>query len=297
MSTKIEWADDTWNPTTGCTKVSPGCAHCYIERQPPMRVAGRKFVRGNIPIVLHPDRLDKPLRRRKPTRYFVNSMSDLFHEEVPDEFIVTVFAVMSVCFTHTFQVLTKRPKRMLALLSADDFRRRVRDAHGQYNAAARAGKAERHREAGLINPEYRVGLDAWPLDNVWLGVSVENQRFADERIPILLQTPAAVRFISAEPLLGPVDFDSPEAGGLHVLGCGDPLCGCVPWLDWVIVGGESGPKHRPFDPEWARAIVQQCRAAGVAVFIKQLGGARPGNALEDLPDDLRVREFPEREGR
>jgi len=259
----IEWTDATWNPVTGCSKVSPGCAHCYIERQTPMRVAGRKFVRGAIPIQLHPERLDWPLRKRAPLRIFVNSMSDLFHEDVPDEFIAEVFYVMEEADQHTFQVLTKRPERMQVF------------TQWFY-------KQRHEARAGWV-----VNDGATPLPNVWLGVSVENQRWADERIPLLLRTPAARRFISAEPLLGPVDLS-------RWFGCKDPSCDCKPWLDWVIVGGESGPKHRPMDLAWPRSLRDQCAAAGVAYFFKQRGGTRAGDKLADVPDDLRIREFPER---
>lgn len=273
--TSIEWTDVTWNPVTGCSKVSPGCAHCYAER------VTHRFNRDALPwtpanaavnVVLHPERLDAPLHWRKPRRVFVNSMSDLFHENVPDEFIARVFAVMALSPWHTYQVLTKRPELMHAYMT--DFALRV-NAHGWPEGVP---MAPRFRANGLPN-----AVD-WPLPNVWLGVSVENQHWADERIPLLLQTPAAVRFVSCEPLLGPVDLS-------RWMGCNDPGC-CTPWLDWVIVGGESGPKARPMDLAWARSLRDQCRAASVPFFMKQLGGARPGASLEALPDDLRVREWP-----
>src|SRR3990167_2481514 len=180
-------------------------------------------------------------------------MSDLFHEDVPDNFISLCFQIMSLAPQHTFQVLTKRSERMHDLMP------------------------------WLLEREG----DGLPLPNVWLGTSVENQHWADIRIPILLDTPAAVRFLSCEPLLGPVDLRQ----WLRIW----TARGSVPvrLLHWVIVGGESGPRHRPFDPDWARSIVAQCREAGVSCFVKQLGGLRPGNKLEDLPEDLRVREFPE----
>lgn len=235
---KIEWTDATWNPTTGCTRVSEGCRHCYIERTPPFRIAGRKFVNGSTGVQLHPERLDQPLHWKKPRRIFVNSLSDLFHEDVPYQFIDKVFGVMGSeeAGHHTFQVLTKRPERML-----------------RYTERFTTGGVEFDK--------------LFPL--VWLGVSVEDQRTADERIPLLLQTPAAIRFVSAEPLLGPVDLGKwmwipdPHGASADLM----PSRG----LDQCIVGGESGPGARPCDVSWIRSIVAQCRAAGTKVFVKQLG--------------------------
>jgi protein gp37 len=236
------------------------------------------------------DRLDAPLRWRKPRRIFVNSVSDLFHEDVPDAFIDRVFAVMSRSERHTFQILTKRPERMRAYLSDPDRFCSVLDAWTRLPR-----RANRHT------------IERWPLPNVWLGTSVENQHFADERIPLLLQTPAAVRFLSLEPLLEQVDLTNylwtiPGArlNGLH----------------WLIVGGESGPGARPFDVAWARWTIAQGRSAGVPVFVKQLGAnvassevasselapfisrAKPlkdrkGGDPSEWPEDLRIRQFPE----
>lgn len=214
MTTKIEWTDETWNPVTGCTKVSPGCAHCYIERTPPMRMAGRRFVNGRIPVQLHPDRLDQPLRWRKPRCVFVCSMGDLFHEDVPDEFIYSMFGVMAKARQHTFQVLTKRPARMHEWIS----QRTAENGRSARVWSCFEGKAYR---------------PSWPLSNVWLGVSAENQKAADERYPLLRDTPAVVRFYSLEPLLGPI-WNLPLEG-----------------ISWVIVGGESGGP-----PE--RALVERC---------------------------------------
>ena len=238
MSTKIEWTDETWNPVTGCCKVSAGCKHCYAEREWPRMTrlvpayAGRAFS----DVRCHEERLSQPLRWKKPRRIFVNSMSDLFHEDVPREFIWQVFEVMEKCPQHTFQILTKRAKRM---------RREVTNA-------------------------FDMLCVGW-LPNVWIGVSVENQAAADERIPLLLDTPAAVRWISAEPLLGPVDLLATPAG--------DILCRCAGCLsmtpdtrlDWVVVGGESGPNARPMHPAWARSLRDQCAAAGVPFLFKQWG--------------------------
>ncbi len=254
--TKIEWTDETWNPVTGCRKVSEGCRFCYAERDFP-RVYGkeRKFTE----VALHHDRMDKPLRWRRPRFVFVNSMSDLFHEDVPEDFIRDVFLVMSKARKHTFQVLTKRPERMAHLLMAWN-----RD--------------------GLT---YREGWTRrGPPPNIWLGVSVENQKAADTRIPILLSTPGSVRFLSCEPLLGPVDLAdirNPRGrmdGEPAILHC-NALTGfratsaysCVrePAIDWVIVGGESGPKARPMHPQWAKSLRDQCVQAKVPYFFKQWG--------------------------
>lgn len=300
----IEWTDVTWNPVTGCSKVSPGCAHCYAE------ALSLRFGTSKKPwtpenaaenVVLHPERLDAPLHWRKPRRVFVNSMSDLFHELVPDSFIVDVFRVMAQAEQHTFQVLTKRPERMRDMLN---------DQIIMCDLSC------------VILPGPRWAT--WPLPNVWLGVSVENQHWADERIPLLLQTPAAVRFISAEPLLGPVNLK--QAGAIRM----DTWHADHGQLDWVIVGGESGPKHRPFDAHWARDIRDQCASAGVPLFVKQLGArpliecpecgglndygdagegtcdvcedqprlrlrlkSRKGGDMDEWPKDLRIREFPQ----
>ena len=296
-NTSIEWTDRTWNPVTGCTKVSPGCAHCYAEgvaarfwgtQYPPVEYTYHdpticSQVRDLRPreftdLQCHEDRLLAPLSWRKPQMVFVNSMSDLFHEDVPDKFIDRVFAVMALAGRHTFQVLTKRPQRMRDyLLTLTGSVERMDDL--EY-AAVELGDST--CAAGACEDR------GWPLPNVWLGVSVENQQFADDRIPLLLQTPAAVRFISAEPLLGPVTLKPrwlccPECKGSGTHDCqNDPLVavgepGPCPWpdhLDWVIVGGESGQKARPCDLAWARSLVQQCQAAGVPVFVKQFG-ARP----------------------
>ena len=212
--TGIEWTDATWNPVTGCDRLSPGCDHCYA-----LTMAGRlkrmgsaRYQRDGDPrtsgpgfgVTCHEDVLDQPLRWRRPRRIFVNSMSDLFHPDVPDLFIAQVFTVMALCPQHTFQILTKRPQRMASLL--------------------------RHREACY---------DGWPLPNVWLGTSIENDRYAF-RADHLRATPAAVRFVSAEPLLGPLP-------SLDLTG-----------IDWLIVGGESGPAARPMHPDWVRDLRDRC---------------------------------------
>jgi protein gp37 len=262
----IEWTDSTWNPVTGCDRVSPGCAHCYA-----LDLAARLKAMGNpryqhdgaadtsgpgFGVTLHPDKLMEPRRWRQPRRVFVNSMSDLFHDEVPDDFIAKVFWVMSgpSVQKHTFQILTKRPDRMRRLLAAW-----AEDASPVWRAGVGPG----------WKPAYPPWV--WPLPNVWLGVSVENQHWADERIPLLLETPAAVRFLSCEPLLGPLDL-TPWMLPTHQGMDDDELA----WgIHWVIVGGESGTHHRSMKPEWARSIRDQCFDAGNPFFFKQWGGRTP----------------------
>ena len=213
--TGIEWTDATWNPVTGCTKVSPGCAHCYAETITLRFKRGGPFLPGKTTIKLHPERLDQPARWRSPRRVFVNSMSDLFHEEVPFDFVRQVFDAMSESPQHIYQILTKRPARMLEYVEWTEY-------------------------------------EKWP-DHVWAGVSVENQRWADQRIPLLQQVPCAVRFLSCEPLLKPLQL---ELEGIH----------------WVIVGGESGTRARKMEEAWVLEIKNQSLKAGVAFFFKQWGG-------------------------
>ena len=294
---KIEWTDATWNPVTGCTRVSPGCANCYIERTPPFRKTGRRFERiGNestTGVALHPDRLDQPLRWRRPRRVFVNSMSDLFHEDVPDSFIDQVFAIMALASTHTFQILTKRPERMWEYFQPPSTAVLAKSPDARVGRLAMELADARGED---IDHPFWDAWWAWPLPNVWLGVSVENQVWADQRIPLLVETPAAVRFLSIEPLLKPVDLGP----WLTEMGPNDwPVKSRE--LQWVIIGGESGPKARAFNPDWVREIVYQCQTAGVAVFVKQLGspwakaaGARHrmGGDPDEWPEDLRVREWP-----
>jgi protein gp37 len=226
-NTAIEWTDKTWNPTVGCNKVSPGCKHCYAE------TVTKRFTQhfpNGFEFTLRPERLEEPRRWRKPSRVFVNSMSDLFHERMPLDFLQEVFRVMEECPRHVFQILTKRHERMLQLA-----------------------------------PE----LD-WP-ENVWMGVSVENQNYA-HRVDFLRQVPAAVRFLSCEPLLGPLELD---LEGIH----------------WVIVGGESGRGHRPIEVDWVRNIRKQCERSDAAFFFKQWGGIRPkaggreldGQTYDEMP--------------
>lgn len=247
----IEWTDATWNPVTGCTKVSPGCDHCYAETfaERWRGTKGHHFENG-FDVQLRPERLDQPLRWKRPRRIFVNSMSDLFHEKVPDRFIAQVFETMGAAKQHTFQLLTKRHARMRSLLTRWS-------EHATKGCHCPAG------EGGCSAP-VDVQHGVWPLPNVWLGVSVEDQKWADIRIPALLDTPAAVRWISAEPLLGPVVLHD------HWIGA-DPYRHDEPRLDWVVTGGESGPGARPMHPDWARSLRDQCEAADVPFFMKQAG--------------------------
>ena len=278
--TEIEWADRVWNPTTGCDKVSPGCDHCYALTMAKRLkgIGSAKYQRDGDPktsgpgfgVSTHDDALTLPLRWRKPAKVFVNSMSDLFHAEIPDAFIARVFAVMALAPQHTFQLLTKRHARMRSLLAAPDFERAV------------GVEWLRHPARVTYTPGPR-----WPLPNVWAGVSVEDQHWADIRIPALLETPSAVRWISAEPLLGPLDLSAwLNTAGTLVCGCGVAPPGAPGWsggcspscmwpapsgLDWVVTGGESGSGARPAHPAWFRSIRDQCKSAGVAYHHKQNG--------------------------
>lgn len=274
--TTIEWTrnDDgtagrTWNPATGCTKVSDGCTNCYAETIAERFRGHAAFPKG-FDVTIRADKVNDPLTWRKPTRVFVNSMSDLFHDEISREWITEIFGVMAAAPQHTFQLLTKRHARMRSLLSDSAFAHMVR-----------------HRAEGKGLP---TGEFTWPLPNLWLGVSVENQQWADIRIPALLQTPAAVRFLSCEPLLGLVQFPLVEAvDGCNCGGYGppyyvhEPSCGFEPGpaygLDWVIVGGESGRKARPMHPEWATSLRDQCASADIPFFFKQWGEYAPTGYL------------------
>jgi protein gp37 len=334
--TGIQWTDATWNPTRGCSRVSPGCDNCYAMRQarrqsgagaayegltvlrPP--TASRPGVDWSGKVVLAKGALDVPLGWRKPRRIFVNSMSDLFHHALSDEEIAAVFGVMAACPQHTFQVLTKRPERAAAWFKwlFED----TRQAHGPDAVVACGIHAANH----CADVDY-LGLRApWPLPNVWLGVSAENQATFDERVPTLLELPAAVRWASLEPLIGPIDMTSAlhdsncveflhaEPRGLCI--CSEPREVC---LDWFVVGGESGNGARPCHVGWIRSLIAQASAADVPAFVKQLG-KRPydesipvnvdvltgraltgnmlkladshGGNLSEWPEDLRVREFP-----
>lgn len=338
----------TWNPTTGCTRVSPGCDHCYAfalhdQRYKVNRDHARAHSSEMSPAeyralsalnatdfppppcppqydrpfsqvqLLDEHRLREPLRAKKPRAYFVDSMADLFHEDVPDAFLDRVFAVIARSPQHIFMVLTKRPERMRAYVSDPATPGRVMRATS---------------EDGGDSFPVPIGSWVWPLRQVWLGVSVEDQARADERIPLLMQTPAAIRFLSCEPLLEAIEpalFDLTCAGrgpSCSPYDAESPCaCGSEPTIDWVIVGGESGQGARPFDLGWARSLREQCEAAGVALFVKQLG-AKPhgagatdsdfaisyrraeepgafrilrsahGSVIGEWPEDLQRRQFP-----
>lgn len=256
---KIEWTDATWSPVIGCTKVSQGCKHCYAEREVETRWSKNPksiwFGRSFGDVLCRPEALDEPMHWKKPRRIFVCPRADLFHDDVPVDFIKQVFAVMAQCPQHTFQVLTKRAARMQFVLWSE--------------------------------------LDWKPLPNVWIGVSVEDQASADERIPLLLETPAVVRWVSAEPLLGPVrlsclfglvtddeDVRIDALAGTFVISryqeTPTPLGSRI---DWVVVGGESGHRARPIHPDWARSLRDQCTAAGVPFLFKQWGEWFPSAGL------------------
>lgn len=298
--TAIEWSDATWNPTVGCAVVSPGCTNCYAMRMA-ARIeamggkAGAKYAgltqaskAGPVwtgAVRLDGAALDQPLRWRRPRRVFVNSMSDLFHEDLPDEAIDRVFAVMALASQHVFQVLTKRPERMREYLTADTGHWDTGHACGRIVDIVMDLRTDT-RPVGPL-PHIEPGAPWWPLQNVWLGVSVEDQRRADERIPILLDTPAAVRWISAEPLLGPLDLRAIDIDGDHeILPLGaawldrvEPGETDVPHLDWVVAGGESGPGARPMHPDWARSLRDQCVSAGVPYLFKQWGEFSPSGRV------------------
>ncbi|MFD7161309.1 DUF5131 family protein [Kribbella sp. NPDC059898] len=304
MGTTIEWTDETWNPVTGCTEVSPGCDHCYARTfaERFRGTPGHYFEKG-FDVQLRDGKLDLPMRWKKPRFVFVNSMSDLFHADVPDEYIARVFAVMALSKRHTFQLLTKRHSRLRSLLSSADFVLQV---------AEEASEIMGHQGPGMW-PAIEVGAGwdvigqdsrganiwspPWPLPNLWVGVSAETQQWADIRIPALLGTPAAVRWVSLEPLLGPVDLSSCRRHRSLQLATTEsrecPDCrwldgdNCNAALDWVVVGGESGRGARPMYPEWARDLRDQCQAAGVSYLFKQWGEFAPAEVGEPSPAGLR----------
>lgn len=278
--TKIEWTDATWNPITGCSVVSPGCTNCYAMRLAGTRLKHHPSREGlttmskagpvwNGTVRFNGNALMDPLRWKRPRMIFVCAHGDLFAEEVEETWIDQVFAVMALAPQHTFQVLTKRPERMRAYLFGESARQRIAWA----DAAIVMNKyAPQWREQDIYGKHRSLVIAAgteWPLPNVWLGVSVEDQKRADERVPLLMDTPAAKRFVSAEPLLGPVDLRH----GLRLSDTNEPLFHIPPidHLDWVIAGGESGPGARPMHPHWARSLRDQCRAAIVPFFFKQWG--------------------------
>lgn len=290
--TSIQWTDKSWNPVTGCTKVSAGCRNCYAERVFPRaysrtcRICGLTVDECNCDyfkqreftdVMCHRDRVEQPLHWRKPSLVFVNSMSDLFHEDVPYEFIDTVFETMALTPGHTYQILTKRHERMAEYIRSG---RNLTDIFGKWAVTG-------------------TGQNVWPLPNVWLGVSVEDQESADKRIPTLVHVQAAVRFISYEPALGPINFAAIPSAGCYLHGFPDNI-------SWLIFGGESGHGARETKLEWARNTMKTCDSAGCRFFMKQTGHkptehGRPyrltldlshGADPRDWPHDLRVRNYP-----
>jgi protein gp37 len=294
--TEISWTDFVWNPTRGCSRVSPGCGGakgqggCYAERQA-ARFAGpggayeglvrlgKQGPRWTGAMRLVVEKLSEPMRWRKPKKIFVNSMSDLFHEGLTNEEIAAVFGAMAACPQHTFQVLTKRAKRMREWFEW------VASFEGEHGPPP--------DDVVAIHASNLIDCDRvqrpWPLPNVWIGVSVEDQQRADERIPELQRVPSAVRFLSVEPMLGPVvvapwltrrtaivhfEAFTPEAKAAYPTA---PTHMQHEGVSWVIVGGESGPGARPFDPAWAESVIEQCHAASVACFVKQMGGHIAGS--------------------
>lgn len=286
----IEWTGETWNPILGCSKISAGCRKCYAINQAyrnwEMAKALPENKRGRLAyyegltsknehgidwsgkVVFVPEALEIPLKRKKPQTYFVNSMSDMFHDEVDSDWIDAIWDVMERTPQHTYQILTKRPENMKSRLKGTE-----------------------------------------PLPNVWLGVSVENQKAADERIPLLLDTPAAVRFLSCEPLLekvdltkcGDADYSINALNGQESYGISRRK-GIYPGIDWVIVGGESGGNSRPCNVDWLEEIVDQCLAGDVSIFVKQMGANpigletkltdKKGGILEEFPESLQYRQMP-----
>lgn len=284
---KIEWTDATWNPIRGCSRVSPGCVNCYAERTANRFKAPGKPYEGLVKITNgHPqwtgevrfveEHLRDPLSWLKPRMIFANSMSDLFHERLDPQVIARIFAVMAWAWWHKFQVLTKRPIVMQRLLSMQAFWDLVANFMEKMQGGCYANEpAEtingRGPDPDIIN-KIRYGK-GHPLPNVWLGVSVENQQYAEERIPLLLQTPAAVRWLSIEPLLGPVDLDR-WIGNCEMIetdGKSCPSCIADQQIHWVVVGGESQSGARPMHPEWPRLLRDQCEYAGIPFLFKQWG--------------------------
>lgn len=276
--TKIEWTQATWNPMSGCTKISDGCKNCYAEKMANrLKAMGTKGYENGFAVTLHPEKLSEPLKRKKPTMYFVCSMGDLFHEDVSDTFLFSVFFRMSECPQHTFQILTKRPERMKVFL-----------------------------EKWLKLPNREI------LKNVWLLVTVEDQEQANKRIPILLNTPAAVRGISIEPTLGKIALTAIKINDFGIIkgnqyinaltgvesfyGSGEnPHMQKYKPLDWVIVGGETGAGARPLQYEWVKNIQEQCEAANVPFFFKKWGKlAQSDKSLIDgYIDGVECRAMPE----
>jgi len=239
MNTRIEWADKVWNPITGCTKISEGCRNCYAERWALTRLKYNEKYKNGFKVTYHEDALQEPFRWKKPSRVFVCSMGDLFHEDIPFHFIDGVFEIMIYLQRHIFLILTKRPQRVLEYYKSS----LIFDALGEW-------------------------------EHIWIGVSCEDQKTANERISILLNTPAAFRFVSLEPLLGPVNLNNIKVNGVFTSALTQGVL-VKEKLDWVIAGGESGPNARPMHPKWLVDIINDCRKAKVPFFFKQWGKWAP----------------------
>lgn len=313
--TNIEWTDKSWNPIVGCSKVSAGCVNCYainqayrnwqmaknLEKQKQGRLAYYQYLttknNSNLKwtgiIYFVEEALKIPLRRRKPTRFFVNSMSDLFHESAQTEWIDKIFAIMALCPQHTFQILTKRADRMAEYFAKNPQERWV-PLIWEFADSPCLGHLIEDLEQGKT------------LSNVWLGVSVENNAACD-RIPYLIDTPAEIKFLSCEPLLEEIEFSWEEKQKEIYTGGGwvpddRQLCGnYLSDIDWVIVGGESGSRSRPCQISWIEKIVEQCLCFNVPVFVKQLGTNnnnniktknRKGGDFDNFPEFLKIRQFP-----
>ncbi len=336
--TSIQWSQYSWNPTRGCQRCSPGCEKCYAEGvayrfsgpglpYEGLVTLGKHGPRWNGEGRFVPDALDVPLHWKNPRLIFVNSMSDLFFERFTFDEIAAIFGIMATCYWHTFQVLTKRVGRAAEWFAWVKRQAATVNGPGRSMSEAAFCLAMAQRacpDRKLAQNVEQTCAQPWPLPNVWIGASVEDQKRADERLPILANLPAAIRFVSYEPALEFVDFGKwlqiPEtecpkaADGAH---CDhwfdetDPCCRCgdnAKGLSWLIIGGESGSGARPFDLAWARRVVAECVAAGVPVFVKQLGcvrvdsvnpdslryiTAKKGDEPSDWPPELRRQEFPE----
>lgn len=253
---KIEWTEQAWNPVTGCTKVSEGCKNCYAKTMHKRLTAMgiKKYKKPFNKIVCHPETLEEPFKWKKPSMIFVNSMADLFHEDVPYDFIAKVLETMEQAGQHTYQILTKRPERAL-------------DFWKWFN-------------------EYMQSVVESFLDNEWMGVSVENQKTADERIPVLLQIPAKIRWISVEPMLENVDL----SGWLFFDDEGNEI---ESQINWVVIGAESGANRRECKLKWIESIVEQCKSANVPVFVKQIHlNGKLEKDINKFPKHLQIREYP-----
>lgn len=288
-----KWWTKSLTLVSGCTPVSAGCDNCWA------RVMHTRFAKYHkappfSTIQLYPERLEEPLKWRKPQVVALNLSGDLFHKDVPFEFIDKVFAVMALCPQHTFLLLTKRPEGMADYLNLHGIGFRISQAAKRLHLPTCYAALARDSSGG---PAGVAGVKGWPLANCWLGTSVEDQATADERIHELLKCPAAHRFVSLEPMLGPVDLDSEEADHVHALGCGNFDCECGDrGVDWVIVGSESGSKARAMDLDWVRSIRDQCRDAGVPVWFKQMMDGRQrvnmpeldGRVWDQMPEAVRA---------